>query len=108
MEAFVLDASVAVFWCFPGDSSEDTGYSRDILALLLLRICRSLRRENREKPLPDGHGSVSMMERNHTLMSRDHEVAVDGHALHIDAAADGDLKRAAGLEGIEVVSRRVA
>jgi predicted nucleic acid-binding protein len=34
MEAFVLDASVAVSWCFPGDLAEDTLYSREILALL--------------------------------------------------------------------------
>jgi predicted nucleic acid-binding protein len=32
--AFVLDASVAVSWCFPGDPDEDTLYSRQILALL--------------------------------------------------------------------------
>jgi predicted nucleic acid-binding protein len=34
MAAFVLDASVAVSWCFPGDPGEDTPYSRRILALL--------------------------------------------------------------------------
>jgi hypothetical protein len=34
MTAFVLDASIAVSWCFPGDPSEDTPYSRYILALL--------------------------------------------------------------------------
>src|ERR1700722_9574692 len=31
---FVLDACVAVSWCFPGDPEEDTHYSRRILALL--------------------------------------------------------------------------
>lgn len=31
MAAFVLDASVAVSWCFPGDPTEDTPYSRRIL-----------------------------------------------------------------------------
>lgn len=31
---FVLDASVAISWCFPGDPAEDTAYSRRILALL--------------------------------------------------------------------------
>jgi predicted nucleic acid-binding protein len=31
---FVLDACVAVSWCFPGDPDEDTHYSRRILALL--------------------------------------------------------------------------
>jgi hypothetical protein len=31
---FVLDASVAFSWCFPGNPSEDTPYSRHILALL--------------------------------------------------------------------------
>jgi predicted nucleic acid-binding protein len=34
MAAFVLDASIAVSWCFPGDPAEDTLYSRHILALL--------------------------------------------------------------------------
>src|SRR5580698_4092394 len=31
MAAFVLDASVAISWCFPGDPTEDTPYSRRIL-----------------------------------------------------------------------------
>ena len=31
MPAFVLDASVAVSWCFPGDPAEDTPYSRRVL-----------------------------------------------------------------------------
>jgi predicted nucleic acid-binding protein len=31
MAAFVLDASVAVSWCFPGDPAEDTVYSRQVL-----------------------------------------------------------------------------
>jgi predicted nucleic acid-binding protein len=31
MGALVLDASVAIAWCFPGDPSEDTPYSRGIL-----------------------------------------------------------------------------
>jgi predicted nucleic acid-binding protein len=31
MAAFVLDASVAIAWCFPGDPNEDTPYSRRIL-----------------------------------------------------------------------------
>jgi len=34
MAAFVLDASIAVSWCFPADPAEDTLYSRHILALL--------------------------------------------------------------------------
>src|SRR5579863_7692642 len=34
MPAFVLDASIAVSWCFPGDPAEDTPYSRRILSLL--------------------------------------------------------------------------
>ena len=34
MAGFVLDASVAFSWCFPGDPSEDTPYSRRILAKL--------------------------------------------------------------------------
>jgi len=31
MAAFVLDASVAISWCFPGNPSEDTPYSRRAL-----------------------------------------------------------------------------
>jgi hypothetical protein len=31
MAAFVLDASVAVSWCFPGNPLEDTVYSRQVL-----------------------------------------------------------------------------
>ena len=31
MAAFVLDASVAVSWCFPGDPAEDTVYNRQVL-----------------------------------------------------------------------------
>jgi len=31
MEAFVLDASVALSWCFPNDPAENTPYSRSIL-----------------------------------------------------------------------------
>ncbi len=31
MALFVLDASVALSWCFPGDPTEDTPYSRRIL-----------------------------------------------------------------------------
>jgi predicted nucleic acid-binding protein len=29
--ALVLDASVAISWCFPGDSTEDTPFSRRVL-----------------------------------------------------------------------------
>ena len=35
MAAFVLDASVAISWCFPGDPTEDTLYSRRVLKELL-------------------------------------------------------------------------
>ena len=35
MAAFVLDASVAISWCFPGDPSEDTPYSRRVLKELV-------------------------------------------------------------------------
>ena len=35
MEAFVLDASVAISWCFPGDPAEDTPYSRRVLKELV-------------------------------------------------------------------------
>ena len=31
MAEFVLDASVAISWCFPGDPTEDTPYSHGIL-----------------------------------------------------------------------------
>jgi len=34
MPEFVLDASVASSWCFPGDPTEDTPYSRRILSKL--------------------------------------------------------------------------
>ncbi|MGO8813205.1 MAG: type II toxin-antitoxin system VapC family toxin [Terriglobia bacterium] len=34
MDAFVVDASVDVSWCFPGDPTEDTPYSRRILSTL--------------------------------------------------------------------------
>ena len=34
MAAFVLDASIAISWCFPGDPSENTPYSRTILRRL--------------------------------------------------------------------------
>ena len=37
MDAFVLDASVAISWCFPGDPTEDTPYSRRVLASLTVR-----------------------------------------------------------------------
>ena len=33
---FVLDASVAISWCFPGEASEDTAYSRSVLRRLVL------------------------------------------------------------------------
>ena len=35
MAAFVLDGSVAISWCFPGDPTEDTLYSRRVLKELL-------------------------------------------------------------------------
>jgi predicted nucleic acid-binding protein len=34
MAPFVLDASVAISWCFPGDPTENTPYSRAILKRL--------------------------------------------------------------------------
>src|SRR6202011_2229117 len=37
MAEFILDASVAISWCFPGDPTEDTAYSRRILAELSVR-----------------------------------------------------------------------
>jgi predicted nucleic acid-binding protein len=37
MAEFVLDASVAISWCFPGDPSEDTPYSRSVLRELITR-----------------------------------------------------------------------
>lgn len=33
---FVLDASIAISWCFPGDPSEDTSYSRSVLQRLIV------------------------------------------------------------------------
>ena len=35
MAAFVLDASVAISWCFPGDPAEDTPYSHLVLKELV-------------------------------------------------------------------------
>lgn len=35
MSEFVLDASVAISWCFPGDPTEDTPYTRSILKKLI-------------------------------------------------------------------------
>lgn len=35
MAEFVLDASIAFSWCFPGDPTEDTPYSRRILSRLV-------------------------------------------------------------------------
>jgi len=35
MATFVLDASIAISWCFPGDPTEDTPYSRRILKELV-------------------------------------------------------------------------
>src|SRR5271154_2554304 len=37
MEEFVLDSSVAISWCFPGDPSEATPYSRAVLQDLVTR-----------------------------------------------------------------------
>jgi predicted nucleic acid-binding protein len=34
MARFVLDASIAISWCFPGDPTENTPYSRAILKRL--------------------------------------------------------------------------
>jgi predicted nucleic acid-binding protein len=38
MAAFVLDASVAISWCFPGDPAEDTPYSRRVLDAAYLNL----------------------------------------------------------------------
>jgi hypothetical protein len=35
MKECVLDASVAISWCFPDDPSEDTSFSRSILQRLI-------------------------------------------------------------------------
>src|SRR5665811_790733 len=35
MPAFILDASVAISWCFPGDPTEDAPYSRRVLKELV-------------------------------------------------------------------------
>ena len=37
MVDLVLDASVASSWCFPGDPTENTPYSRYVLAELAVR-----------------------------------------------------------------------
>jgi predicted nucleic acid-binding protein len=38
MAAFVLDASVAISRCFPGDPTEDTPYSRRVLDAAYLNL----------------------------------------------------------------------
>ncbi len=35
MAAFILDASIAISWCFPGDPTENTPYSRRVLKELV-------------------------------------------------------------------------
>jgi len=35
MAAFILDASIAISWCFPGDPTENTPYSRRVLEELI-------------------------------------------------------------------------
>jgi predicted nucleic acid-binding protein len=37
MAEFVLDASVAISWCFPGDPTEDSPYIRRVLKELIVR-----------------------------------------------------------------------
>ena len=37
MAEFIPDASVVISWCFPADPTEDTAYSRRILAELSVR-----------------------------------------------------------------------
>ena len=46
MAAFVLDASVAISWCFPGDPAEDTPYCRRVLKELVANdaICLGARK----------------------------------------------------------------
>jgi len=53
MAAFVLDASVAISWCFPGDPNEDTPYSRRVLdaAYLDLALRTGLALATSDEPL---------------------------------------------------------
>jgi predicted nucleic acid-binding protein len=37
MTEFVLDASIAISWCFPSDPTEDTPYSRRVLRELIVK-----------------------------------------------------------------------
>ena len=37
MAEFVLDSSIAISWCFPGDPSENTPYSRGVLNELIVQ-----------------------------------------------------------------------
>ena len=144
MEAFVLDASVAVSWCFPGDSTEDTAYSREILALLAtsdamvpeiwaFEVANSIFVSfNKRKRITEGQ-IKEYLQRLKELPIRTEARGIWSNvdlefparrwnlspydAAYLDlalrkgvplATSDGDLKRAAALEGIEVVSRRVA
>ena len=47
MSAFVLDASVAISWCFPGDPNEDTPFTRRVLKYLASNDAVSFRKRNR-------------------------------------------------------------
>jgi predicted nucleic acid-binding protein len=140
MAALVLDASVTVSWCFPGDSSEDIAYSRDILALLAtidaivpeiwaFELANSvLVAFNKRKRIAEGQ-IKDYLQRLKALPIRTEARSIWSNvdlessarkwnlssydAAYLDlalrkglplATTDGDLKRAAALEGIEVVS----
>jgi predicted nucleic acid-binding protein len=100
MTAFVLDASVAVSWCFPGDPEEIPATARRILGLLATN----------DAIVPEIWAfeidvDLEALSRAWNLSSYD--------AAYLDlalrkgvplATIDRDLKNAAVAQGIEVVS----
>jgi hypothetical protein len=81
MAAFVLDASVAIFWCFPGDPAEDTPYSRRVLSMYSrgpLSVMSETERiakwvnlgKNVETPGPLPRGEGGLRRRFHQSVSR--------------------------------------
>jgi predicted nucleic acid-binding protein len=141
MARFVLDASVAVSWCFPGDPAEDTPYSRHILELLAIedaivpeiwafevansifvsftkrrRITEQQIKEylERLRALPISVEPTDLWQ-NVGLEAQSRKWNLTPYdAAYLDlarrnslslATTDTDLKRAALVEGVEVLSR---
>ena len=54
MALFVLDASVSISWCFPGDPTENTPYSRHDLAAYDVAYLHLAQRKNLPLATSDG------------------------------------------------------